>query len=270
MYEPGFYGFENIPCATKSALSVADALDKGGAVFGKTIISDSSHFVFKESIKFALQEVVARMKVDSLKYKRECKSFNPFLIFYYCGHGIADQEQPTLRMVPGNFTNNLSASYADELDSLTFSYSDLNEYLFFKARLLNFIILFDCCYDSSGQHEIFFNSNSIFSEIYSKQCRHIRKQIQRQLEREVKDCLNYTIYSTTIGNVISPLENGICPIANHLTFIYKTSTELSLEQLIEAFKNENNLCNVTKYQYFVYGRQLRYTRKSLIKLNNKL
>jgi len=157
---PEATGFKDLPGGNKSAITVAEFLDKAGAIAGITLVSEEKKFVTKNDVLRALNDLLRQIKLS--------KAQRPLLIFYFCGHGVSEGIGWSHFSIPGDFTIPLkgvnpgtmieSAVYASEI-------SDLIE-----EQKIPAMLLLDACYEVEQaelpeavlSHELAQNSTDVF------------------------------------------------------------------------------------------------------------
>lgn len=218
-FEDGFSGLENIKAAINSANNVSKVLNQSNSVYGKTILSSASEFVTRNKVMEAVNDVVRRIKNDKKK--------NPFLIFYYCGHGISEGIAWSLYLIPGNFTLNPSANQADKMDENTVSIPLIFDDVSKELPKLPFMIIADCCYearDIKPELDKLKEYNSGLKEVMN-----LSKDVANILRfgnefHDKNSVLFSTKPGTTVKTVANPLNKSgemIGPLARRLLMAYQ-------------------------------------------------
>ncbi len=140
----GVMGLPSIPGAAKSAKAVADLLERGGSMFGITLLSDSNHFVGLDDIHSALSDVLEKI--------RKTRPRRPLIVFYFAGHGISEGAYAEHFLLPGNFLYRGDIDYQvsdhlPEFGTMTLQSSFLVDWLkSMDLPFLPFLVLLDTCY----------------------------------------------------------------------------------------------------------------------------
>jgi hypothetical protein len=142
-YEPGFGGFVNVTAAANSAGEVARVLDSHGAKYGKLLVSKKDQYVTRPLVFGAVQEVLKRIKAD--------KPAHPFLVFYFCGHGVSEGLGWNLLMMPGDFVYNIKKNPIDKLAEKSMAVSEVWDAIDLPMPDLPFMLLADCCYEGKDE-----------------------------------------------------------------------------------------------------------------------
>lgn len=235
-YDLGFYGFQNIPVANISASLIAKMLYKNGAKYGELHESDASNLITKEKIDSAINRVIDTIKNDKLN----AKSQFPLLVFYFSGHGIADNMFNDLYMVPGNFTCNIESSLYSLLGTKSFRSFNLESKLMTLPGYICAMAILDCCYDTIGTPSEYLNDSTM---IKYKNDLHEGVEAQRNLAL-AKDCIYPIIFSTHVGNSITPVASPdganeqVSPICRRTILAYK-KPRFTLRQFVTMLTSEN-------------------------------
>ncbi len=129
--------FPNIVGATKSAKNMASYMDRIGAVYGITLLSDESRLVSRTDVISALDKLLEKVKASKAK--------NPLIIFYFCGHGVSEGIAWNHFSLPGNF--NL---YGDEVDielMSDYSISTGEVATSIEKVSTSYLLMLDSCYE---------------------------------------------------------------------------------------------------------------------------
>lgn len=139
----GNHALPDIPGAPQSARIVSDLLIRGGATYGVTLVSDSTHALSRSDIYAAVRRVAIRL--------RDSGSVRPFFVFYFAGHGVADGTW-LQHLLPGNI------AYTDpdvpRLIDRTMQIHDLavrTPTIVNTLKHLNapFVVILDTCYEGT-------------------------------------------------------------------------------------------------------------------------
>ncbi len=130
-FEDGFTGFSDVESAVKSAEDFLDIF-RGKSKFYRLIKSDSLNKITMGQIIGAIDEAVSKAKKDNGK---------PLIIFYYCGHGLAEPYSLTLYLPPGDFVSDINKHGFDQLNSRAISSHEI----FDRVGSIPHLIFFDCC-----------------------------------------------------------------------------------------------------------------------------
>jgi len=143
--------FRNIQGANKSAKTVRDLLRRKSPS-AKGIVLNS-----EEDMLISRKEIMG--SVDSLRrIFQPKKSRHPFLVFYYCGHGISEVASNLRFLIPGNMVGDVSKMHVDEKKSNAVCVNDLYDSI--TQLDIPFILILDCCADKEmeyyeGMSEVF-------------------------------------------------------------------------------------------------------------------
>ncbi len=140
-YSTGFNGLLNLEAAETSANKMAVLLDSFGAVYGKTIITKANKLLLKHEFFKAVDEIVLKVKNDKKK--------NPFIVFYYAGHGFSCPQFEGLFLPPGNFVQNPELLDLEKWSKYGIAPLDIHEK--FQQAKINHMMLLDCCYEGRQQ-----------------------------------------------------------------------------------------------------------------------
>jgi hypothetical protein len=130
-----FIPFENLPEASYSAITMQGVLEKNFNAKGIQYNSTNQSKVNKKLIFSLLDRVTKMIKKDNHK--------NPFLIFYYCGHGISENLAWNQFLIPGDYQGDSTRTDFDSMIKDLIFLGEINEYLISKKY--KFLMLVDCC-----------------------------------------------------------------------------------------------------------------------------
>ena len=136
---PDLRGFGRLEGANDSARAVSDIFARNGAVAGITLTSAEGRYVGKTDVDQALSDIFKRMKAS--------RAANPFLVFYFAGHGISEGVAWNHFSVPGNFAY---AHPLDRLDVEAMARHAINAALLadtLRKSGVPYLMLLDNCYD---------------------------------------------------------------------------------------------------------------------------
>lgn len=150
--------FENLPEANYSAEIMQKFFEKTLEAKGILYTSTEEHLVTKNIIFSLIDSLVDIIKKD------KCK--NPYIIFYYCGHGVSENLAWNQFLVPGNFIENSNRKDFDSLIQDLIYLGDINDY--FIKKKYKYMVMIDCCrkenYDTSfsgDRMKMFFTQQNV-------------------------------------------------------------------------------------------------------------
>lgn len=133
--EPGFVPFDNLPQAQLSASLMSKVFEKYTHAKGITLISSPSAMITKKRLFYSLNELEAQVKKDKAK--------RPFIILYYCGHGISENMGWNQFLIPGDYTAFPGNKSFDSLLGNLIFLGDITDS--FLKRHYDYMVLVDCC-----------------------------------------------------------------------------------------------------------------------------
>jgi hypothetical protein len=133
--EPGFVPFDDLPAASNSARIMAAAFAKYSKGNGVMVVSSGDVMITKKRVILLLQQLQQRMLSDHAK--------KPFILFYYCGHGISENMGWNQFLIPGNYTKTPGNKSFDELSNDLIFLGDITD--FFLHHHYPYMALVDCC-----------------------------------------------------------------------------------------------------------------------------
>jgi len=133
--EPGFLPFDELPEAILSARLMQGLLEKGAKAKGELVLSAEHSFITKQRLLAGLNRLDQRIRADH--------AVHPFIVFYYCGHGISENMGWNQFFIPGNYTRTPGNKSFEELNNSLIFLGDITD--FFLKKKYEYMVLVDCC-----------------------------------------------------------------------------------------------------------------------------
>jgi hypothetical protein len=133
--EPGFVPFDDLSAATNLARIMAAVFSKYRNAQGLTVISTANSMVTKRRVTLALGQLQQRILKDH--------ATKPFILFYYCGHGISENMGWNQFLIPGNYTKTPGNKSFEDLSHDLIFLGDITD--FFLHHKYPYMALIDCC-----------------------------------------------------------------------------------------------------------------------------
>ncbi len=155
--EMGFIGFSNLEYSNYSAKIFSYSCKKLGSKKGVLLASSKKRPLTKEVILSNLGDFIKVIKKE--------KSKNKLLLIYYCGHGIGEKETQMQFAMPSDFLYNYEKKFNnDPLNKYAINQNSIKSIIQKLDGSLQFLILFDCCYELSAENITINNIDSSESE----------------------------------------------------------------------------------------------------------
>ena len=190
--QPGVKSFRRIDGGNKSARLVAEVLLRGGARGGTLLRSDEGHFVTRSQVFEALQEIIARAK----------KTPDPFIVYYFVGHGIGEGVGWSHFSIPGDFAGPLAKMNADEMGKSLLYTGEIYDLL--ESSKIPFLLMLDNCYEGEAAR---FDSQTLTSIVQKNLAD--TAAVLRNLNEFHES--NMVFFSTAPGSVTSVVKNPLSP-----------------------------------------------------------
>jgi hypothetical protein len=133
--EPDFIPFDDLPEAVLSAKLMQGLFKKYVHAKGQLVVSTGNRFITRQRLFDNLQLLQNSIKKDRAK--------KPFIILYYCGHGISENMGWNQFLIPGNYTAIPGNKNFEELMQKLIFLGDITD--FFLKRKYEYMVLIDCC-----------------------------------------------------------------------------------------------------------------------------
>ena len=133
--EPDFVPYDELSAAANSARLMTAIFLKYMQARGITAISTRSSMITKQKVSILLHQLDEKIRADGAK--------NPFILFYYCGHGISENMGWNQFFIPGNYTRYPGDKSFDELGKSLIFLGDITD--FFLKKKYSYMAMVDCC-----------------------------------------------------------------------------------------------------------------------------
>ncbi|MBI0401134.1 caspase family protein [Cyclobacterium marinum] len=207
--------------ANYSAREMAKLFQENGAKYGISLVSREGEIVTKSDIFLNINKLLEAAKNTGNE---------PFIIYYFCGHGISENFGYSHFSVPGDFTgtskNIIENDFTDELVSTAeiFDAFDVSGY--------DFMMLLDNCY-AQDSSEVMNDYQSTIGQLYSDVSDIVK--VMNQF-REPHPVIFSTVPGTSVKNVEHPFKEyalSVGPLARRSLLAARNSTDLNLSELVK-------------------------------------
>ena len=223
--------FTPTPNGPWSATRLSYAFQKLGAVEGIELRDNNSNFLIKkEDILQSLEDIITLSKNSS----------NPFIIYYYNGHGLGEGVGWNLFSIPGDFIGPLPSD-VEILSRQTIYASEIVERL--EKSEVPFLILFDNCYE--GKESNF--TNDILTDKAANNLNDVSKILRHLNQFHTRYPVLFSIDpGKTVSAVADPnakfTDKSVGPLARRILKILEQlpENEIDLSSLVKALTDQKN------------------------------
>jgi len=207
--------------ANYSAREMAKLFQENGAKYGISLVSREGKIVTKSDIFLNINKLLEAAKNTGK---------NPFIIYYFCGHGISENFGFNHFSVPGDFTgtskNLIENNFTDDLvyTAEIFDAFDQSDF--------DFMMLLDNCYKQDDS-EVLNDYQSTIGKLYSNTSGIVKALNQFRKPHPV---IFSTVPGTSVQNTQHPFKDlplSIGPLARRSLLATKNSDTLNLSELVE-------------------------------------
>lgn len=224
--------FTPTPNGPWSATRLSYAFQKLGAVEGIELRDNKSDFLIKkEDILQSLEDIITLSKSSS----------NPFVIYYFNGHGLGEGVGWNLFSIPGDFIGPLPPKDLEMLSRQTVYASEIVERL--EKSEVPFLILFDNCYEGN---ELNF-TNDILTDKAANNLNDILKILRHSNQFHTRYPVLFSIEpGETVSAVADPnakfIDKSVGPLARRILKILEKlpENEIDLSSLVKALTDQEN------------------------------
>ena len=133
--------FVDVDGANKSARKMSSYLDRIGATYGITLISQEDKLVTRNDVFESLNNLLEKVK--------QTKAKNPLIVFYICGHGISEGIGWNHFSIPGNFSRPERSITVAEMSEMTIYTGEVADQI--EKAGYQFILMLDSCYEGKEE-----------------------------------------------------------------------------------------------------------------------
>lgn len=224
--------FTPTPNGPWSATRLSYAFQKLGAVEGIELRDNKSNFFIKrEDIFQSLEDIITLSK----------NSPNPFIIYYYNGHGVGEGVGWNLFSIPGDFIGPVPSKDLELLSKHTARASEIVDRL--EKSEVPFLILFDNCYEG--------NESNFTNDILTDEAANNLNDMLRILRHLNQFHTQYPVlFSTEPGKKVSAVadpdtkftDKSVGPLARRILKALEQlpENEIDLSSLVKALTDHKN------------------------------
>jgi hypothetical protein len=133
--ERGFLPFEDLPEANTSAQLMEGFFSNAVGAKGILLNSANHQYITRRRLFTSLAALDRQIRADHAS--------RPFILFYYCGHGISENMAWNQFLIPGDYTHIPGSKGFEELSRDLIFLGDITD--FFEKRKYPYMALIDCC-----------------------------------------------------------------------------------------------------------------------------
>lgn len=210
--------------ANYSARQMAKLFQENGAKYGISLVSREGEIVTKSDIFLNINKLLEAAKNTGR---------DPFMVYYFCGHGVSENFGYNHFSIPGDFIGNSEIIKNDFTDYLVHT---AEIYDAFDKSGNDFMMLLDNCY-AQDSSEVMQDYQSTIGELYRDVSNIIK--VMNQF-REPNPVIFSTVPGTTVKNVKHPFNEyplSIGPLARRSLIATRNPTNLSMSEFLEYLTN---------------------------------
>jgi len=207
--------------ANYSARQMAKLYQENGAKYGISLVSREGEIVTKSDIFLNINKLLEAAKNTGN---------DPFIIYYFCGHGISENFGYNHFSVPGDFTGTTKELIENVFtDDLVYT---AEVYDAFDDSGFDFMMLLDNCY-AQDSSEVMNDYQSTIGKLYNDVGGIVK--VMNQF-REPHPVVFSTVPGTSVKNVKHPFKeyaHSIGPLARRSLLAANSSPNLNLSELVD-------------------------------------